>query len=48
MNAMMVVKIAIIEKKYPTAETITAATPSATHYIVGANRLAVLGSLSDA
>jgi len=41
MNATIVVKIAIIEKKYPTAETITAATPSTTHYIVGANRPAL-------
>jgi len=38
MNATMVVKTAITEKKYPTAETITAA-HSETHYIVGANRL---------
>jgi hypothetical protein len=37
-NAMMAVKTAIMEKKYPTAETITAATPSTTHYTVGANR----------
>ncbi len=32
-NALMAVKTAIMEKKYPTAETITAATPLTTHYV---------------
>jgi hypothetical protein len=41
MNAMMVVKTAIIKKKYPTAETITAATPSNYTPHRGSNRAAV-------
>jgi hypothetical protein len=40
MNAMMVVKTAIMEKKYPTAETTIAVTPSTTHY-VAASRAAM-------